>query len=559
LPFFSATSASAVEEEPLSAGQFWLYMIVSGMLVILGGIFAGLTLGLMGQDEVNLNVILQSSESLVERENARKVLKLLKRGKHWVLVTLLLSNVITNESLPVVLDRCLGGGWPAVVCSTIAIVIFGEVIPQSVCVRYGLGVGAWLSPFVLALMYVMYPVAYPTAKLLDHLLGEDHGTIYKKAGLKTLVNLHHTMGVNAERLNEDEVTIITAVLDLKAKPVGSIMTPLEDVYTMSADRILDEDTIDKILNAGFSRIPIHQPNEPTNYIGMLLVRILISYDPEDALPVSSFPLATLPETRPDTSCLNILNYFQEGKSHMILVSDTPGESTGALGILTLEDVIEELIGEEIIDESDVFIDIHRAIRRTQPGPLSKRVTFNQYVHNQHTHGCNNTPVVGNERDENEDWDSNLLSPTPSHPPSLLNPKNPAANPIMTSNTKVTIKKIPDGIFTKPQARENRTLNPSIVPTMTPVTPIEQDALSTGLALTRALNSRRSSQGENDILINGGSSNAYGSMSNSATIPTPGSVSTTPATPTSSSHSYLRTGGGIIESVVIVQGVNKTII
>lgn len=74
----------------------------------------------------------------------------------------------------------------------------------------------------------------------------------------------------------------------------------------------------------------------------------ISYDhPEDALPVSAFPLATLPETGFYTSCLNILNYFQEGKSHMVVVSDTPGLDTGARGVVTLEDVIEELIGEEI--------------------------------------------------------------------------------------------------------------------------------------------------------------------------------------------------------------------
>lgn len=356
---------------------FYTNLFTSVFLVLAGGVFAGLTLGLMGQDEVYLKVIATSGEPQ-ERNHARKVLKLIGRGKHWVLVTLLLSNVITNETLPIVLDRCLGGGWPAVITSTVSIVIFGEIIPQSICVRYGLQVGAMFSPFVLMLMYVMYPVAYPCALLLDHILGEDHGTVYKKSGLKTLVTLHKTMGV--ERLNQDEVTIISAVLDLKEKPVAHIMTPMDRVYTMSADAILDEKTVEEIFNAGFSRIPIHLPNEPMNFIGMLLVRVLISYDPEDALPVASFPLATLPETGRDTSCLNILNYFQEGKSHMIVVSENPGEPTGSLGVLTLEDVIEELIGEEIVDESDVYIDINKNIKRTQPGPLSKR-NLSTYLNN----------------------------------------------------------------------------------------------------------------------------------------------------------------------------------
>lgn len=195
-------------------------------------------------------------------------------------------------------------------------------------------------------MWIMSPVAWPTAKLLDYLLGEDHGTIYKKAGLKTLVTLHKTMGPTpGERLNEDEVTIISAVLDLKDKPVGNIMTPMSDVFTMSADTVLDEDMMDTILSQGYSRIPIYAPDNPQNFIGMLLVKILITYDPEDCMRVRDFSLATLPETAPDTSCLDIVNFFQEGKSHMVLVSELPGQNKGAIGVLTLEDVIEELIGE----------------------------------------------------------------------------------------------------------------------------------------------------------------------------------------------------------------------
>lgn len=351
--------------------DLWIYLGIAVALVLLGGIFAGLTIALMGQDETYLQVIASSGDGS-EKKHAKKVLNLLNKGKHWVLVTLLLSNVITNETLPIVLDRSLGGGWPAVVSSTVLIVIFGEIAPQSVCVRYGLSIGALMAPFVLFLMWALAPVAWPTAKLLDWLLGEDHGTMYKKAGLKTLVTLHKTLGESAgERLMEDEVTIINSVLDLKEKPVGDIMTPMQDVFTMSADTILDERMMDTILSQGYSRIPIYMPDNPRNFIGMLLVKILITYDPEDAKRVRDFALATLPETAPNTSCLDIINFFQEGKSHMVLVSDYPGQDKGALGVVTLEDVIEELIGEEIIDESDVFVDVHKAIRRMAPAPKSR--------------------------------------------------------------------------------------------------------------------------------------------------------------------------------------------
>lgn len=137
--------------------------------------------------------------------------------------------------------------------------------------------------------------------------------MYKKAGLKTLVTLHRTLGTTPdERLNKDEVTIISAVLDLKDKTVGSIMTPMADVFTLSADTVLDEAMMNTILAEGYSRIPIHAPDNNRNFIGMLLVKMLITYDPEDCLRVRDFPLATLPETRPETSCLDIVNFFQEG-------------------------------------------------------------------------------------------------------------------------------------------------------------------------------------------------------------------------------------------------------
>jgi metal transporter CNNM len=299
----------------------------------------------MGQDEINLKV-LQASGEPAQRRNATKVLRLLERGKHWVLVTLLLGNVITNETLPIMLDRSLGGGWQAVLGSTVLIVIFGEIVPQSVCVRFGLPIGAFMAPLTRIVMWILAPVAYPTARLLDILLGEDHGTTYKKDGLKTLVTLHRSYGISPDdRLNRDEVTIISAVLDLRAKPVGSIMTPMEDVFTLAADTVLNAEMMDTILSEGYSRVPIYAVNDPENFVGMLLVKTLITYDPEDCLRVDEFPLATLPETRPETSCLDIVNFFQEGKSHMVLVSSSPGEPYGALGVCTLEDVIEELIGE----------------------------------------------------------------------------------------------------------------------------------------------------------------------------------------------------------------------
>ncbi|KAG0248051.1 hypothetical protein BG011_000589 [Mortierella polycephala] len=313
----------------------------------------------MGLDETNLHVLMASGTPR-EQVHAETVYKLLSRGKHWVLVTLLLGNVIVNETLPVVLDSELGGGITAILISTLLIVVFGEIIPQAVCARYGLAIGSYCAKPVLVFMFIMSPIAYPIARLLDSWLGVHHGTTYRRTELKTLVSLHQVDGIG--ELTDDEVTIIASVLDLKEKSVSSIMTPLDDVFTLSEDAILDEHLMEEIVSAGYSRIPIYRNDDPSNFIGMLLVKRLITYDPEDHIPVRQFTINSLPAAAPNTSCLDILNFFQEGRSHMAIVTSEPGGFGVPVGVITLEDVIEELLGEEIVDESDVYVDVHNKIR-----------------------------------------------------------------------------------------------------------------------------------------------------------------------------------------------------
>ncbi|TFK98794.1 hypothetical protein BDV98DRAFT_511726 [Pterulicium gracile] len=342
--------------EPWSAA-FWWKMGISAFLVLLGGAFAGLTLGLMGLDELHLRVLSSSSDDPQERLNADKVLKLLTKRRHWVLVVLLLGNVIVNESLPIFLDSAIGGGVAAVIISTVAI---GSspyspllVIPQAVSVRYGLTIGAKAAPFVLVMMWAFSPIAYPIACLLDKVLGVHTDNTYKKAELKSFLQFHRT---GEEPLRDDEISILNGVLELNTKSVESIMTAMKDVVTLSADTILDHKTVDFMLTSGYSRFPIHDPGNPLAFCGLLLVKKLLRYDPKEERPVSSFKLSILPEAVPAINCFQALDYFQTGRAHLLLVSRTPGEAGGAIGVITLEDIIEEIISEEIVDETDRYED-----------------------------------------------------------------------------------------------------------------------------------------------------------------------------------------------------------
>ncbi|KAJ6471635.1 hypothetical protein C8R47DRAFT_746050 [Mycena vitilis] len=348
-------TAKAAMEHPtqLWSFAFWQKIALSMFLVLAGGVFAGLTLGLMGLDELHLRVLATASDDLTEQRNAKAVLALLDKGRHWVLVVLLLSNVIINESLPIFLDSAIGGGFAAIVLSTTAIVIFGEIIPQAVSARYGLSIGAACAPFVLFLMYLFSPIAYPIAKLLDAVLGADETHTYKKAELKSFLQFHKT---GEEPLMDDEISILNGVLELNTKKIEAIMTPIADVVSLPADAVLDEELVDMILRSGYSRFPVHEPKDPDAFIGLLLIKKLLGYDPALRRPVSSFPLTILPEAHPSINLFQALDYFQIGRAHLLLISETPGKPAGALGVITLEDIIEEILSEEIVDETDRYED-----------------------------------------------------------------------------------------------------------------------------------------------------------------------------------------------------------
>ncbi|KAJ7778910.1 hypothetical protein B0H16DRAFT_800065, partial [Mycena metata] len=209
------------------------------------------------------------------------------------------------------------------------------------------------APFVLLLMYLFAPIAYPIAKLLDYVLGANEAHTYKKAELKSFLQFHRT---GEEPLRDDEISILNGVLELNTKSVEGIMTPMKDVVTLAADAIMDDKLVEKILLSGYSRFPVHEPGNPDSFIGLLLIKKLLKYDPSSALPVSSFPLSIIPEAQPSINCFQALDYFQTGRAHLLLISRTPGKAGGAIGVITLEDIIEEILSEEIVDETDRYED-----------------------------------------------------------------------------------------------------------------------------------------------------------------------------------------------------------
>jgi len=114
-----------------------------------------------------------------------------------------------------------------------------------------------------------------------------------------------------------------------------------------------------IKTPGHSRIPIYE-GDRQNIKGTLLVKNLILCDPEDPIPVSKSRIRPLLTVSSNMPLYDILNEFQTGKSHIAIVRSCISQEV--VGIVSLEDIVEELIQEEIVDETDVYIDVQRRVR-----------------------------------------------------------------------------------------------------------------------------------------------------------------------------------------------------
>ncbi|XP_049575427.1 metal transporter CNNM2 isoform X1 [Syngnathus scovelli] len=346
-----------VVEEKKFLLPFWLQVIFISMLLCLSGMFSGLNLGLMALDPMELQIV-QNCGTEREKNYAKKIEPVRSQG-NYLLCSLLLGNVLVNTTLTILLDDIAGSGLIAVVMSTIGIVIFGEIVPQAICSRHGLAVGANTIFLTKFFMLLTFPASYPVSKLLDYLLGQEIGTVYNRE--KLLEMLRVTDPYND--LVKEELNIIQGALELRTKTVEVVMTPLRDCFMIPWDATLDFNTMSEIMKSGYTRIPVFE-GERSNIVDLLFVKDLAFVDPDDCTPlktITKFYSHPLHFVFNDTKLDAMLEEFKKGKSHLAIVQRVNNEGEGdpfyeVLGIVTLEDIIEEIIKSEILDETDLYTD-----------------------------------------------------------------------------------------------------------------------------------------------------------------------------------------------------------
>ncbi|KAF1557960.1 Metal transporter CNNM4, partial [Eudyptula albosignata] len=355
LPHQGPDGRIVVLEEKKSLLPLWLQVILIAGLLVLSGMFSGLNLGLMALDPMELRIV-QNCGTDKEKRYARKIEPIRRKG-NYLLCSLLLGNVLVNTTLTILLDDLIGSGIGAVVASTIGIVIFGEIVPQALCSRHGLAVGANTIVVTKFFMLVTFPLSYPVSKLLDCILGQEIGTVYNREKLVEMLKVTEPYN----DLVREELNMIQGALELRTKTVEDVMTPLQNCFMINSDAILDFNTMSEIMESGYTRIPVYE-DERSNIMDILYVKDLAFVDPDDCTPlktITKFYNHPVHVVFHDTKLDAMLEEFKKGKSHLAIVQKVNNEGEGdpfyeVLGLVTLEDVIEEIIKSEILDESDTY-------------------------------------------------------------------------------------------------------------------------------------------------------------------------------------------------------------
>lgn len=365
----------------------WILVLASISLIILSGICAGLTLGLLSLDANDLEILKRSSNE----SDARAVAKVepLIRKPHVLLVSLLLINSACMEALPLLLDRLLDPA-SAIIISVTVILMFGEILPQALCKKYGIQVGASLAWLVKLMILVTYPLSFPISQVLDYSLGHKDHALFRRAEIQALVEAQGELEAPDTSLfiSREEAEIVDGTLRLYEKSIVDCITPMNSVYCISINDVYSEELELSILESGHSRVPVKMSGG--SYKCLLVKELLIL--PKDYvtknqkirdLPQIIGLLRDMPVFEARDKKIACLHAMIECMRHMAIVvgemtplisqedienpdilreplihssSAKERERMGQelLGIVTLEDVLEDVISREIIDETDRF-------------------------------------------------------------------------------------------------------------------------------------------------------------------------------------------------------------
>ena len=302
-----------------------------------------------------------------------RLLKRMRRHVDQPIAAVLSLNTIANTgggavagALAGSLFGAVGPGVPAFsVAFTLAILLFSEVIPKTLGVVYARRLASFVARPLQVLVFIFRPLVAVT-QLATHLVwsGQQEPRMSDDE-LLTLVRL----GLGSGDLRIDEARVIRNVLSLERRTASDVMTPRPVVFTLAGSVTARQAAVLQELER-FSRVPVYDSDDPEDIVGVVYKIDILTAVARDQFDVTLSSLMRPVQFVVDTAPLDrLLRTFLEHRRHMAAVIDEFG---GFEGIVTLEDLIEELLGQEIVDESDRDTDLRELARRRRHALLVRR-------------------------------------------------------------------------------------------------------------------------------------------------------------------------------------------
>ncbi|XP_052423034.1 metal transporter CNNM3 isoform X2 [Carassius gibelio] len=334
----------------------WGLILVVVLLVLVCIVVRCVNLSLLWLDPLELYVLHSCGSE--DEKRAAKRLKPIRRRGNVLVCSLLFICALGHSGLGVLLYRLLGSIVPAVFTSGFLIFLLAELVPHIVCSGYGFQMAPGLIWLAQICLILTCPLSCPLGLLLDLILHRDVSTV----GIR-----EKTMEMIRTSVNDPYNEFVKVEFSkgaLRTKTVEDILTPLKDCFMLPSTAVLDFNTMSEIMQSGYTRVPVYE-EERSNIIEILYVKDLALVDPEDRTPmttITKFYNHPLHYVFNDTKLDAMLEEFKKGNSHLAIVQKVNNEGEGdpfyeVLGLVTLEDVIEEIIKSEILDESDGYMDM----------------------------------------------------------------------------------------------------------------------------------------------------------------------------------------------------------
>ncbi|MFR8034802.1 MAG: HlyC/CorC family transporter [Lachnospiraceae bacterium] len=304
-------------------------------------------------------------KNMAEKGNKRAALVLrLSNNYDGLLSTILIGNNIVNITsaslATVVFVRYLGeeaGASISTVVTTIVVLIFGEISPKSIAKENAETFSMFSAPILNVFMKILTPVNFlfkQWKKLLSKIIKAEGDHSITEEELLTIVEEAEQEG----GIDEQESSLIRSALEFSELEAADILTPRVDVVGISSD--LSKEEIAKIFaQTGYSRLPVYE-GSIDHIIGIIYQKDFHNYVYHTNKNISAIirPVLFIAKSK---NIGELLRELQRNKSHIAVVMDEFG---GTVGIVTLEDVLEELVGE-IWDEHDKVVEEIEKVSETE--------------------------------------------------------------------------------------------------------------------------------------------------------------------------------------------------